>query len=96
MKGIPYYPRRCIYREFWRLVPETRCNLLETLNEKSKSEMNAFCSANRSLLNAERRIERLGFPWQRDNVRRSKDCTKKKLAQSAEKNTLNTAVADYL
>lgn len=61
-KGIPYYPRRRAYRDFWRLVPETRSNLLETLNEKSKSQMNVFCSANRSLLNAERRTGRLGFP----------------------------------
>lgn len=61
-KGIPYYPRRRAYRDFWRLVPETRSDLLETLNEKSKSQMNVFCSANRSLLNAERRTGRLGFP----------------------------------
>lgn len=62
MKGVPYYPRRRVYRDFWSLVPETRCNLLKTLNEKSKSETNVFCCANRSLLNAERRIEGLGFP----------------------------------
>lgn len=68
MKGIPYYPRRCVYRDFWRVVPETRCDLLKTLNEKSKSEMNVFRSANSSLLNAERRIERLGFLHSRETT----------------------------
>lgn len=38
-KGIPYYPRRCVYCTIGACFKRHMATLFETLNEKSKSEM---------------------------------------------------------